>query len=77
MGDVDGLISLFACVVRRSRLLTGGKRSSIVAVRSSMLVSAASGSDSVCGRPRPGKVVMRTLIIAGAILYDCIGRMSV
>lgn len=68
IGNDDGLMSLFAFVVRSRRLLTGGMRSSIADARSWIVVSAASGSESVDGRPKPGKEVIRTLIVDAAMI---------
>lgn len=54
---------LFEVVVRISRLLaTCGIRSDNVLVRLLMLLDAFIGTESVEGRPRPGKEVRRMLI---------------
>ena len=56
----------------RRRLFTAGRRDSRAVVRSEIVELEEKGRESVRGRPRPGKEVMRTLIVCGAISFVCI-----
>ncbi len=58
---------MFEFVVSSRRWLTGGSRDDSCDVRSCIDAVDGRGSESVDGRPRPGKEEMRTLMVVGAI----------
>lgn len=65
------MISLPELVVNMSRESKRGRRLESCCLRSVREVEASTGRDKVVGRPRPGKDVIKTFIIWGA-MTECV-----
>ena len=67
---------LFDIVVRMSRETVCGSRSSMRSWRSEMAVVGGRGNERVGGRPRPGKVVTKTLMFFWVAMVGDVGVLS-